>query len=343
MSTSPRSDVFTNIFKETLTLEDARAFARIGAWYLILGVPASANAAQITKARRKLQMKHHQDKCGGETPLRCAHEMSALINRAADEMLASNPDVIRQRAETNARQEREELERRARERKIEEEEMITRYAKERELAREGYRNEALQKASVRGASVRSRLCLSRSTNLAFPRLSIRLMVLRDKRHGQKARCLVYAAEADIAARRAVREERFPKTANLASREPYKAALLAALKKQYDVAYQRIRYLERRKSRVGLAVPRLTRARLLRAAWEILLAPPAPLRGEEAIPLRGAPKAPPASLSNGATTGASSTGAANSNGDQELVTREFMASAGICVAHGVGGSLCVQRV
>ena len=129
MSKRSRSDIFTNQFEETaLTLEEARSFARIGAWYLILGVPASANAAQITKARRKLQMKHHQDKCGGETPLRCAHEMSALINRAADEMLASNPDVIRQRAETNARQEREELERRARERKIEEEEMITRYA-----------------------------------------------------------------------------------------------------------------------------------------------------------------------------------------------------------------------
>ena len=86
-----------------------------------------------------------------------------------------------------------------------------------------------------------------------------LVRLRDKRHGEKARCLVYAAEADIAARRAVREEQFPKTCKLASREPYKAAILAV----YDATYQRIRYLERRGARVGLAVPRLRRTRL----WE----------------------------------------------------------------------------
>ena len=85
-----------NLF-EDVTLEDARGLARIGAWYLILGVPASATAAQITKARRKMQMKHHEDKCGN-------HEMSALVNRAADEMLDRHPDVIRQRAETRAHQ-----------------------------------------------------------------------------------------------------------------------------------------------------------------------------------------------------------------------------------------------
>ena len=113
---------------------------------------------------------------------------------------------------------------------------------------------------------------------------MRLVRLRDERRGEKARCLVYAAEADIADRRAARETRFPKTCNLASREPHKAALLAELKKEYDVTYQRIRYLERRGARVGLAVPRLRRTRLLREAWEILLAPPAPLKGSATLVL-----------------------------------------------------------
>ena len=71
---------------------------------------------------------------------------------------------------------------------------------------------------------------------------------------------------------------------LASREPHKAALLAGLKKEYAATYQRIRYLERRGARVGLAVPRLRRTRLFREAWEILLAAPAPFKGSEILAL-----------------------------------------------------------
>ena len=131
--------------------------------------------------------------------------------------------------------------------------------------------------------------MSPCTSHVFRGLSRRIFRLREKRDWQRARCLAYAAEADIAARRAVRAVNFPKTAGLAARDPHKAALLSALKARYNTVYQRIRYLEHTGSRLGLAVPRMHRARILREAWDVLLTAPAPLWTNEAIPLRGAPK------------------------------------------------------
>ena len=63
------------------SLEEARAAAVDGDFWYILGLPFSATTHDVCKARRLLQLKAHADN-GGDT------EMSALINAAADELLA---------------------------------------------------------------------------------------------------------------------------------------------------------------------------------------------------------------------------------------------------------------
>ena len=63
------------------TLEEAKAAAADGDFWLVLGVPFSATKHDVCKARRQLQLRAHADK-GGDP------EMSALINAAADELLA---------------------------------------------------------------------------------------------------------------------------------------------------------------------------------------------------------------------------------------------------------------
>ena len=60
----------------------------------------------------------------------------------------------------------------------------------------------------------------------------------------KAHALVYAIEREVAARRAAREDKWPKTVGLVRRQPEKKEALAALKKQYDRAYQHLRHLRR---------------------------------------------------------------------------------------------------
>eukprot|EP00969_Alexandrium_andersonii_P291736 12893992-Alexandrium_andersonii.AAC.1 len=66
-------------------LESARACARQGAWHAILGLPRSASADDIRKARRRLQLSCHEDKGG-------SGELSQLINRAADVLLERCPE-----------------------------------------------------------------------------------------------------------------------------------------------------------------------------------------------------------------------------------------------------------
>ena len=68
----------------------------------------------------------------------------------------------------------------------------------------------------------------------------------------------------------------------ARREPVKAAALAGLKAQYDRAYQRLRYLRSRGELHRMEELRLSR--LLREAWTVLLAQPAPLQGSGCVPL-----------------------------------------------------------
>ena len=132
--------------------------------------------------------------------------------------------------------------------------------------------------------------LSQSTRLLFPRLGQRILVLQKKGRLETARCLAYAAEAEVATRRATRELTFPKTVGLASREPFKAALLVKLKARYDVAYQRVRYLRTQRgvrkvvAFSSVTLPRLRLSWILHEAWMVLLAQPPPIRGVGTIPM-----------------------------------------------------------
>ena len=63
------------------TLEEAKAAAADGDFWLVLGLPFSATQNDVRKARRQLQLGAHADKNGDP-------DMSALINAAADELLA---------------------------------------------------------------------------------------------------------------------------------------------------------------------------------------------------------------------------------------------------------------
>ena len=257
-----------------ITLSQAMAAARIGAWHVILDLPRHDTPAEIAKARRWLQLRVHEDKGGNG-------ELSSIINRAADELLANHPDAIRQRMQRQAREERDEreqMEQEQAEKRRMARECQKRYAEERCAQHVRSQHRAVKRTSARGASARQKAYLSPSVQLIFPRIGTRIRRFQEKREWQRARSLAYAVEADIAARRAVREHKFPKTAGLASRNPHKALLLEALKSRYNVVYQRIRYLEKRGARVGLAVPRMERVQLLRQAWQVLLAAPAPLQG-----------------------------------------------------------------
>ena len=119
--------------------------------------------------------------------------------------------------------------------------------------------------------------LWRSTGRVFERLRSRVYVLHNRHAYDKARCLAYAAEAEIAARRAARETRFPRTARLEARDPDKAQRLARIKAAYERAYQHLCYVRRTRQLERCAA--LTVARLLREAWGVLLAQPAPICDE----------------------------------------------------------------
>ena len=136
---------------------------------------------------------------------------------------------------------------------------------------------ALTTASARGGRMRKSVYLSRSTGRVFERLRSRVCLLQNRHAYDEARCLAYAAEAEIAARRAVRETHFPRTSGLDARDPSKARRLACIKAQYERAYQHLCYVRRAGNPERCAM--LTVARLLRDAWGVLLAQPPPLRGE----------------------------------------------------------------
>ena len=138
-------------------------------------------------------------------------------------------------------------------------------------------------APCRGGAKRETAYLSKHAGRAFPAVRRRLQKLQGRRGGVAlARALTYAVEAEVAARRAAREDMWPKTVGLHGRQPEKSVALATLKQQYDKAYQHLRHL--RKSRQLHQHAVLTTKRLLHEAWMILLAAPAPLPSESPIAL-----------------------------------------------------------
>ena len=141
----------------------------------------------------------------------------------------------------------------------------------------------MQRASTRGARRRASVYLSHSTGSAFSVcLKVKIGALQRAHKHAKARCLAYAAESEISARRAARETHFPRTRGLEARDPIKARELARIKPQYERAYQRLSYV--RRTHQPERVASLAVVRLLDQAWRVLLSQPAPLSGDAAIPL-----------------------------------------------------------
>ena len=192
-------------------------------------------------------------------------ELSKLINEAADTLLTQSAGRLT--AEEAARAAEEA-------------------ARAADAERAYVIHSALSHPSKRGGKARSKVYLSPSTRILFPKIGQQIRVLQKKGQWEKGRCLAYAVEAEIAARRGVRETTFPKTAGLASRDPVKAQLLTALKRRYDVAYQRLRYLRGKTATAGVTLARLRLAWVLREAWGVLLSQPPPVMDETVIPMEG---------------------------------------------------------
>ena len=270
-------------------LNEALAWAHFGAWHKILQIEPHSNAAQIEKARRTLQRSAHPDK-GGSV------ELSQLVNKAADTLIGRTKQTDNEsrfaewfewlRQEDAARAEAKAAaakaaEAKAAEAKAAEEKAAAAKAAEAKAAERKYViHSALSHQSKRGGKARSKVYLSPSTRAMFPRIGQRIWVLQKKGKWEQGRCLAYATECEVASRRGVRETSFPKTAGLESRDPVKAQRLSALKKRYDVAYQRVRYLRGKTTGVVLARLRLTWC--LREAWAVLLSQPPPVMDETVI-------------------------------------------------------------
>ena len=124
---------------------------------------------------------------------------------------------------------------------------------------------------------RNKITLNEHTGRAFPLVYRRVSFLHGKRKKGQARVLIYAVETEIAARRAAREDTWPKTTGLDKRCPDLAAELTGLKRAYDKAYQSLRYLRKKGKPHGHAL--LTTRRLMREAWMLYLAMPAPMRDD----------------------------------------------------------------
>ena len=265
------------------SLETAQHHARRGDWHALLGLQSSSSAADIRKARRRLQLSCHSDK-GGDPVL------SQLINHAADILLEQCPEVWAHRAQMRAQEEAEELLRAEQERRQAEEERRQRVEEyfqtleaRRQKAEQRNQKQAVQRTSARGARRRTSVYLSKSTSRVFPVcLRMKINTLQQGRNHAKARCVAYAAESEISARRAARETKFPRTCGLEARDPAKAQELARIKPQYERAYQRLCYVRRTRQYERCAS--LAVARLLREAWDVLLSQPAPFSGDSPIPL-----------------------------------------------------------
>jgi len=272
-------------------LEQARAAARRCDWFFILGLSFPFSERDVLKARRELQRRAHQDK-GGSV------ELSQLINLAADELLGIlRPDAAerrnRQDCEDELQRGREDARRREEEHRKRREEGMRRLEEKERAQRTHSLLETVRVAHYRGGSKRVTAYLSMHAGRAFPAARKRVQELRKRRGGATRACaLAYAVEREIAARRAAREDRWPKTVGLERRQPEKSKALAALKRQYDRAYQQLRHL-RRTGQLHVHALLATR-RLLGEAWMILLSLPPPLQeggdpGELPVALSDAPE------------------------------------------------------
>jgi len=255
-----------------ISLANARAAALRKDWWQILGLDYVAGLLDVQKARRALMRGNHPDKGG-------SIELCQLINLAADKLEAM---MDTKRAERRKEQNAEE------ERRAQEEERRARAARERAQAEEWLRREAeehLRKVRQQRIEAswmmvetvhqrtRNKITLGEYAGREFPVVKRRLVHLHGKRKNCQARVLTYAIETEIAARRANREDTWPKTVGLDKRCPDLAVKLAALKKAYDKAYQSLRYLRGKGRLHGHAL--LATRRLMREAWMLYLAMPAP--------------------------------------------------------------------
>ena len=273
------------------TLEQARAATRRQDWFAILGLSFPVSERDVLKAKRQLQRTAHQDRGGSA-------ELSQLINLAADKLIdilrpeirerrerQDHEDEIQWRREAEMQRRREDARRREQDLEHRREEGRRKFEEQRRAERTHSLWATVRVAHCRGGSKRTTANLSFHAGRAFPVAKKRVQGLR-RRNGcaAKAYALVYAIEREIAARRAAREDRWPKTVGLERRQPEKKEALAALRKQYDRAYQQLRHLRRTGQLHAHAS--LTTQRLLREAWMILLDMPAPSQGDETniIPL-----------------------------------------------------------
>ena len=278
-----------------ITLEAARAAAHQRRWHTILGLEPGASADEVRKARRRLQLTAHTDKGGSK-------ELSQLINLAADELLEQCPqDWVPQASEHDPewwrellREAKEEIERR---RQAEEEEQRAARMREERLRRdreemwraamdihrrreesERLERQRLQRDrahhdTVRRVGHRRTRCkgaayLGELAGRAFPVVKCRLRKLQEAGKHRRAQALAYAVEAEMGARRAARETRFPKTEALAKRDSDKATRLDQLRPAFQKVYDRLRYVRRTSKPEVFA--RLSVQRLLAQAWGVLL-------------------------------------------------------------------------
>ena len=288
------------------TLEQARAAARRQDWFAILGLSFPVSERDVLKAKRQLQRTAHQDRGGSA-------ELSQLINLAADELIDllrpeirerrerhDHEDETRRRKDEELRRLKEEELRRHEDARRREEDYERRKEEGRRILEEQCRaermhslSETVRVAHCRGGSKRTTANLSFHAGRAFPVAKKRVQALRKRQGGTAKACaLVYAIEREIAARRAAREDKWPKTVGLERRQPDKKEALAAQKREYDRAYQQLRHLRRTGQLHAHAS--LTTQRLLREAWMILLDLPAPRQCDETnvIPLGAQSEAVP---------------------------------------------------
>ena len=267
------------------TLEQARAAARRQDWFAILGLSFPVSERDVLKAKRQLQRTAHQDRGGSA-------ELSQLINLAADKLIdilrpeirerrerQDHEDEIQWRREAEMQRRREDARRREQDLEHRREEGRRIFEEQRRAERTHSLSETVRIAHCRGGSKRTAAYLSLHAGRAFPVAKKRVQALRRRNGGAaKAYALVYAIEREIAARRAAREDKWPKTVGLERRQPEKKEALAALKRQYDKAYQRLRHLRRTGQ---LHVHALLAAQhLLRDAWMLLLDLPAPWQSDD---------------------------------------------------------------
>ena len=154
-----------------------------GDWWEILGLPFSATKNDVSKARRRLQLKVRADK-GGCT------ELSALVNLAADSLLA-----MRLFPSRNYCLWFEAL----RKRRADGRQLLSEQAVRQQIAaavtrtaRDTAHNDCVKLCHRRSAGHSRELRLSKSTGVAFPSVKKRIHKFRSQGLRLKIRALIYA-------------------------------------------------------------------------------------------------------------------------------------------------------